>query len=56
MIIKQYDFKEEIISSYNSCNTKKSTLWEIYDSISFREYNADGNTIVFHIFYMLSNS
>lgn len=51
MKIKNYNSKEEIETFYNSCNVKKSTIWDICNRISFREYDRFGNTTVFHIFH-----
>lgn len=56
MIIKEYQSKEEIRASYYLCDGQISPLFERYYSISFGEYDIHGNTIVFHIFYKLSDS
>lgn len=54
MQIKNYSSKEEIEKKYDSCYTKKSTLWDIYNTISFREYDSRGNTNVFHVYHKKS--
>ena len=46
--------KEEIEKKYDCCYTKKSTLWDIYNTISFREYDKKGNTNVFHVYHKKS--
>lgn len=51
MKIKKYNSKEEIEDFYNSCNNKKSSIWDINNAISFREYDRLGNTTVFHIYH-----
>ena len=51
MEIKKYNNPQDVKDAFESCNTKKSDLWDNGICISFREYDCVGNTTVFHGFY-----
>lgn len=52
MEIKKYTSIEDVRNAFNkSVAFKKSSILETNISVSFREYNGSGQTLVLHIFY-----
>ena len=48
MRIKKYLSEKDLKAAYDSCNGRKSDIFNSGYCISFREYDKKGNTLIFH--------